>query len=158
MWLTPFIDRSFRPTVVWWFRFCFDIGAHRVGTSSLSVSNIREHITPSPLSMVRVCRPFKVCLFGHSGICFGAYGPSIKSVSPTSVRSVISVTYQLVRNVTASVFCLNSFFRQGSSNVLICTDFASTSVTLESLRSPSRSGDLGMSHQGRVKGGLPLVL
>ncbi len=50
------------------------------------------------------------CLFARSGIRFGAYGPSKKSVSPMSVRSVISITYQLVRNMVASIFGLNSFF------------------------------------------------
>ncbi len=75
-----------------------------------------------------------------------------------SVRSVIFVASQFVINMAASVFGLISFFCQGSCDVLVCTDFASTSVMLEPLQSPSRSGDLRTSHQGRVKGGLPSVL
>ncbi len=44
------------------------------------------HVNPCPCCVSVDCS--RSCPFGHSGIRFGSYGPSIKSVSPTSVRSV----------------------------------------------------------------------
>ncbi len=77
---TPFVIPSFQPAVVRWFWFHFDIGAHHIGTSSPSASDIRGYVAPPPCPCFVSVDCSRSCLFDHSGIRFGAYGPSIKSV------------------------------------------------------------------------------
>ncbi len=85
------------------------ISWHIQSISLLSVSDWSSWAHRPP-ACAAFCVLFRVLSVRHSGIRFGAYGLPITSVCPTSVRSVISVAYQLVRNVAASFSGLNSFF------------------------------------------------
>ncbi len=72
--------------------------------SGLALRHLAPFCTASPLTTQGIIRSaFRESIFNR-------YDQSIKSVSPTSVRSVIFFAYQLVRNVATSIFGLNSFF------------------------------------------------